>query len=78
MRRVAAGPVVAAGSVVARRDNQRRAREAVNWQVQWCGETMAKAVEPGGDVEVVFQGMVHPYDAALDYAAARLRGEPLP
>lgn len=58
--------------------NQRLARERVNWVVQWCGPTMAKAVEPGGDKEVVFTGVPHPFDAAIAYAAAQLRGDALP
>lgn len=46
-----------------------------NWAVQWCGPTMAKVVEPGGDKEWVFSGQPYPYDAAIEFAAARLRGD---
>lgn len=56
----------------------RRAREGVNWVIQWCGPTLAKAIEPGGGHEWRFEGMPYPYDAATAFAAARLRGDALP
>lgn len=50
-------------------------REKRNWRVYACGPTKALAVEPGGDHEWVFEGGVGPFDAALSFAAAKLRGE---
>lgn len=56
----------------------REARERRNWRVYPCGPTKAIAIEPGGEHEWVFEGMTHPFDAAIGFAAARLRGDPLP
>jgi len=58
--------------------SSRSAREARNWRVHGCGPTLAIVVEPGGDHEWRFEGMEHPYDAAIAFAAARLRGDRLP
>ena len=60
------------------RISARRAREQRNWRVLWCGPTLAVAVEPGGDHEWRFEGGPYPFDAAINFAAARLRADPLP
>jgi hypothetical protein len=53
-------------------------RRSRNWQVRWCGPTKALAIEPGRDFEWVFEGGLTPFDAALAFAAAKLRGDPIP
>ncbi|AGT12808.1 hypothetical protein PHELEMICH_70 [Mycobacterium phage Phelemich] len=58
-----------------KRARGRVAREAVNWVVQSCGPTMAKAIAPGGDTEWVFDGRADPLGDAIEFAAAKLRGE---
>lgn len=53
-------------------------RRSRNWRVIACGPTQALAIEPGSDYEWVFTGSSSPFDAALSFAAAKLRGDPLP
>jgi hypothetical protein len=53
-------------------------RRLLNWRVEYCGPTKALAIEPGREHEWVFEGGPTPFDAALAFAAARLRDDPLP
>mgnify|MGYP001311846355 CR=1 FL=1 len=56
----------------------KRRREAANWRVYAAGPTKAIAVEPGGDHDWLFEGCADPFEAAVAFAAARLRGDPIP
>lgn len=50
-------------------------REKRNWRVYACGPTKALAVEPGGEHEWVFEGSPTTMADAIEFAAAKLRGE---
>jgi len=68
------------GGTKPRRDDdtvaaQRRARRCEkNWRVKTTDEGVL-ALEPGRDFEQVFEGGADPFWSAVEYAAARLRGD---